>query len=1083
MRRAALLLAMAVLMGIPVRAQQEGARMAARANVEPYDEEAGIMKSAYRDSPYFMEFTGRWDQKKTDSSVIYSREVEVEKFWRDYRVSLNVRCGRACRVMVGGKTVGYAGDSRHWNEFALNDFLKYGKKNVLAIETLKHSPDAQLESDDQMEGLNGEPYLLFKGDPNVDDLTVAADYDAVLKSGTLSLDINVFNSKKKGKYYVEVEVWDPKGHTFDRMGRWVVFDKSTTATVDLSRSWSNVEPWTAETPRLYTVVVRLRNEEMEEEEVVGARVGFRRVEVKDGVLRLNGKPLTIKGVTYGTKHTEGQIARERMKQDLLSMKKLNINAVRTAKYSPMDPYFYQLCDEMGFYVVCDANLLPSSTQQHAVATDKDFIPLFERRVENLYGKYKNHPSIIAWSLGESRDNGICMSAAYKRLKYLDKNRPVIFAGADFSENTDVIALMNPSEKLLRQSMEKTGDRPFLMLAAVGSENFADLEGLWTLLENRRNLQGGFVDVWPLGGPRASDLKNLFSPFDVQLSKTTIDDAEFMVYNRNDFSNFSNYILEYTIFTNLRPNITAGDLPVAIDGGGVESVKVGIPPVEMQPGEELFVRFNLVARRNGTQTRQYAEEPPLGTVEFALSQPAPSKPLVNNGDPIQDSAMLSCGLYFADYMSATGQRVGHNIRRPDERTLCIDEMWKYAVPGSNTLCDVRTTYTRFSTGDVVVDYTVSAGESMVADRLQPMVLLDANAYDSITWFGLDREVVFSGRNSSQVGTFSHAISGNGSIVERKNVRWCAVHKGGEGLFVEVLGEQFDMLDNGVYLRIYPRNNTSFRLHLRPYSQEDPASCYGTSFPRMTAGMLEPPVISASETRFSQPLKVTLTSQPGSEIRYTLDGSDPTLESPRYTAPFVINVTTVVKACAFAKDMPPSFVATRKFNYDYIVSTTFSRKPNTPFNVGTDTILFDGEKGTVDDLSQGWIGFSGDGIEATVRLAKAIDIDFITLRFAHSPEMWAFAPRQVSVVLSADGTTFADTLQVGIPIEPTSEEAAEPRVVEVRVPVGRNGISMLKIDARSIGTIPAWHRAKGLKPWLMMDEIEVGEATHSQETNNH
>ena len=1058
--------------------------MPARANVEAYDDESGIMKSAYRDSPYFMEFTGRWDQKKTDSSVIYLREVEVEKFWRDYRVSLNVRCGRACRVMVGGKTVGYAGDSRHWNEFALNDFLKYGKKNVLAIETLKHSQEELLESDDQMEGLNGEPYLLFKGDPNVDDLTVAADYDVALQSGTLSLDINVFNSKKKGKYYVEVEVWDPKGHTFDRMGRWVVFDKSTTATVDLSRSWSNVEPWTAETPRLYTVVVRLRNEEMEEEEVVGTRVGFRRVEVKDGVLQMNGKPLTIKGVTYGTKHTEGRIARDRMKQDLLAMKKLNINAVRTARYSPMDPYFYELCDEMGFYVVCDANLMPASTQQHAVATDMDFIPLFERRVENLFGKYKNHPSIIAWSLGESRDNGICMSAAYKRLKYLDKMRPVIFAGADFSENTDVIALMNPTEKGLRQSMEKTGDRPFLMLAAVGGENFADLEGLWTLVQNRRNLQGGFVDVWPLGGAKASDLKNLFCPFDVHLSKTTIDDAEFLVYNRNDFVNFSGYILEYIIFTNLRPNITAGDLPVAIDGGGVESVKVGIPPVEMQPGEELFVRFNLVVRRNGAQSRQYVEDPTLGTVEFALSQPAPSIPLVNNGDPIQDSAMMSCGLYFADYMNATGNRVGRIVRRPDERTLCIDDMWKYAVPGGNSLCDVRTTYTRFSTGDVVVDYTVSPGESVVADRLRPVFFLDANAYDSITWFGPDREVVFSSRNSSQVGTYSHATKGDGGIVERKHVRWCAIHKGGEGLFVEVLGEQFDMLDNGVYLRIYPRNNTSFRIHLRPYSQADPASCYGISFPRMTAGMLEPPVISGSEMRFSQPLKVTITSQPGSEIRYTLDGSDPTQESPRYTAPFAINATTVVKACAFAKNMPPSFIATRKFNYDYIVSTTFSRKPNTPFNVGTDSILFDSEKGTVDDLSQGWLGFSGDGVVTTVRLAKPIDIEYVTLRFAHAPELWAFAPRQLSVALSTDGTTFVDTLQVSVPVEAASEDARDPRVVEVRVPVDRNGISMLKVDAQSIGTIPAWHRAKGLKPWLMMDEIEVSEATHSSsETNTH
>ena len=152
---------------------------------------------------------------------------------------------------------------------------------------------------------------------------------------------------------------------------------------------------------------------------------------------------------------------------------------------------------MGLYVVCDANLLPSSTQQHAVATDKDFIPLFEHRVDNLYGKYKNHPSIVALSLGESRDNGICMAAAYKRLTYLDKNRPVIFSGAEHSENTDIIALMNPSVQVLRQSLEKTGDRPFIMLASVDDDHFASLDELWSLVETRRNLQGGFVDKWPL----------------------------------------------------------------------------------------------------------------------------------------------------------------------------------------------------------------------------------------------------------------------------------------------------------------------------------------------------------------------------------------------------------------------------------------------------------------------------------------------------------------------------------------------------------------------------------------------------------
>lgn len=1082
MRKGVLLLVLLMLFGARVGAQEDGARMRTRANVEAYDDEAGIMKSAYRESPYFMELTGCWDQKKTDSSVVYSREVEVEKFWKDYRVTLNVRCGRACRIALNGKTVGYGGDSRHWNEFALNAYFKYGKKNLLSIETLMHPREALLESDDQMEGLNGEPYLLFKGDPNVDDLTVTADYDAVTTMGTLSLEVSVFNSKKKGKYYVEVEVWDPKGHTFDRMGRWVVFDKSTLATVDLNRSWSGVEPWSAEYPKLYTVVVRLRNEDMEEEELVGARFGFRHVEVKDGLLQMNGKPLTLKGVTYGTKHTEGFAARERMRQDLLAMKKLNINAVRTSRYSPMDPYFYQLCDEMGLYVVCDANLLPASTQQQVVATDKDFLPLFERRVENLYGKYKNYTSIIAWSLGESRDNGICMLSAYKRLKYLDKNRPVIFAGAGFSENTDVIALMKPTEKVLRQSMEKNSDRPFMMLSAVDDNNFADFEGLWSLVENRRNLQGGFIDVWPLGTARAADLKNLFCPFDVQLSKTTIDDAEFLVFNRNNFANFSNYILEYTIFTNLRPNITAGDLPVAIDGGGVESVKLRIPPVEMQPGEELFVRFNLDARHNDNQARVSTTDRTLGTKEFALAQQMSRRTIVNNGAPIQDSSMLSHELFFVDHMDWTAVVVGHMVRRPDDHTLCVDDMWRYSAPGGSVMCDVRTTYTRFSTGDVVVDYTVSPSDRIAADKLHPVLILKA-AGDSVTWFGLDRAVAFANRNSGQVGVFTHTTAGDSAIVERKHVRWCATHKGGEGLYAEILGEQFDMLDNGVYLRLYPRSNDTFRLHMRPYAQEDPAGFYGMRFPRMTVGMLEPPTITGSEIRFSQPLTVTISSLPNSEIRYTTDGTEPTETSPRYTSPFVINATTVVKARAFAKDMPPSFTATRKFNYDYIVATSFSRKPNTPFNVGTDTLLFDGEKGVVDDLSMGWLGFSGDGVATTVQLSKPINIDFLTLRFAHSPEMWAFAPRRVTVTLSTDGTTFSDTIQVMIPIEPASEEANSPQLVEVRVPVDRNGIKSLVIDAQSIGVIPAWHRAKGLKPWLMMDEIQISETTQNLHTNTN
>ena len=1075
MKKGLLILVMLCLGWAVSNAQKDGgARLSARANVEAYEDEAGIMKSAYRDSPYFMEFTGRWKQKQTDSSIVYSREVEVEKFWKDYQVTLNVRCGRACRVTLNGKTVGYGDDSRHWNEFALNAFLKYGKKNTLAIEALKHPREALLESGDQMEGLNGEPYLLFKSDPNVADLALTADYEASTSSGTLSIDVSVFNSRKKGKYYLEVEVWDPKGHTFDRMGRWVIFEKTDKVQVDLNRTWGTVEPWTAETPNLYTAVVRLRNEDMMEEELVGARFGFRRVEVKDGLLLVNGKPVTLKGVTYGQKHTEGFAGRERIRHDLQTMKQSNINAVRTSKYSPMDPYFYQLCDEMGLYVVCDANLLPSSTQQHAVATDKDFLSLFERRVENLFGKYKNHTSIVAWSLGESRDNGICMAAAYKRLKQIDKSRPVIFAGAEYTENTDIIALRHPTLQAIRQSLEKNGNRPYIMLASVGEENFSTLESLWALVETRRNFQGGFVDQWPLGNTKLAELKSLYSPFDVHLTKTTIDDAEFTVYNRNDFLNLSNYILEYTIFTNLRSSITAGDLPLAIAGGGVEEVKLRMPPVELQSGEEIFIRFDLERRKAPIESRA------LGTVVFPLSYKSPEKtPFSNGSGSVMDTSFAPV-LQFAGHTDWTSEVVAVTRRSLDSNTLCVDAMMQYQSQG-RPMCDVRVTYTYFGSGDVVADYTIAPSEAFRGNPAPQLVVnMIQGPNDSLSWFGLDREVCFSRRNTGIPGTYKMSMSDmNGA--KRQQVRWCAHHRGRSNLYVTLMDAPFAMSVHENKLILSPSvDSRNFRFHACRYSsQHYPEEFYSVEMPVIKTGIVDPPTITAAEARFSQPLTVSITSPTKGVIRYTLDGTEPSESSALYGGPITLTTTTVVKARAYGKDGCPSFTATRKFNYDYIVRTTFSQKPNTPFNVGTDTLLFDGERSMIDDLQHGWLGFSGNGVTTTVELSKPVDIDYITLRYAHSPELWAFAPQKVTLLLSTDGNNYADTLRVSVPFDPASVESNSPQVVELKVPVDRPGISFLKIEAQSIDIIPSWHRAKGLKPWLLMDEIEVSESTKRNE----
>ncbi len=1038
-----------------------------RANVTPYYDESAIEKNSYRNSPYYMELAEGWHRSVTDSSIRYERQLDVEKEWRDFRIYLNVRASRGVRVTLNGTEVGTAGDSRHWNEFLLDPYLRYGRLNTLVVETLNQSQEALLETISQPLGLNGNPYLLFKNDPNVSDFTLVSDYDAASGSGTLTLAADIYCGKRKGKYYLEVELWDPKGHSFDRMGRWVVFNGRNEESLDISRTWTTIEPWNAENPVLYTAVIRLRDENMQEEETVGARFGFRRVEIKDGLLQLNGRVITLKGVTYGMANTTDPTDRERMRLDVEKMKRNNINAVRTSRLSPVDPYFYELCDQYGLYVVCDANLMPLSEEHHVVATEQEYLTLFERRVENLYGRYKNHTAIIAWSLGNSRDNGLCMTAAYKRLKAIEKTRPVIFSGANYGESTDIIAPILPNSTDLAQMLKKQGPRPCLLLAAVDSAGFGQLGTLWHMVENNRQLQGGFIDVWPMGNARLSELKHLFSPFDARLIKVMPDEGEFAVFNRFDFSNFANYTVDYNIYTNLRDHITGGDLAVALQPRSSDKVTMRIPNLTLQAGEEAFIRFNLSSRQRS------ATSPAPDYVVFPLPQHTSRKsPLVNQGSRLPDDNLTSLPYTprFREHPDWTVEELAVTGSRPDANTLCRHRMLRYNDASGAPVCDLRQTYTYFASGDLVIELTYAPSER-VRGTLTPMLILPVTATDSIRWFGLDRQVCFTVNHSALVGTYTLPLNALRQGEDRRQVRWMTAGT----TFVQVTDGTFSFRREPDGMTISPEvdgRSVSIHLHSLTPDSPTPSQLYATLFPRVAAGILEPPTISADEVRFSAPLTVRIQTSQQGDIRYTLDGSEPTETSSRYTAPFTIDATTVVKARLFADGMPPSFTSTRRFNYDYVVRTTFSRRPSTPYNAGADTILFDGEKGSVDQLNQGWLGFSGEAVTTTVQLAKSLNVESVTLRYAHAPATWAFAPSSVLVALSSDGVNYTDTLSVDIPFDPSDPEQQEPRVVELRVPVGRTAAT-LQIIPQTLRSIPAWHRAKGLKPWMMMDEIEVTE----------
>lgn len=1074
-----------------------------------FDDEKQIARDAWRESPYYMELAGTWRQKNTDSSVLYTKQLDVERTWKDYRVYLNVRCGHACRVYLGGKVVGYADDSRQWNEFLLTPFLKYGKQNTIVVEAMKHPVGALLEDSAISVGLNGTPFILFRNDPEVSDLGLTADYDAAFGSGTLTVDATLVNSSRKGRYYLEVELLDSKGHQVDRMGRWVIFNKSSEEKTDLSRTWPGVQPWSAETPALYTAVVRLRNENMEVEEVIGANFGFRRVEVTDGVLRVNGKPVTLRGVTYGTEHSEGEASRQQMAKDLQAMKLSGVNAVRTTRFSPMEPWFYSLCDRYGLYVAVDANITPASSGRRVVATEQDMIPLFEQRVEHLYGSLRNHPSIVLWSLGNTRDNGVCMTAAYKRLKALDKGRPVMFSGAQSGENTDIIAPTFPTEpELLR--LAAAGGRPVVMARSTDAPHFAALGPLWRAVERNYSLQGGFLDAWPLSSEMLYDLRNLYSPFTISLIRMGGGEGEFRLTNNSDFADFSRFCLEYTIYTNLRPNIISGELPLAVGAG--ESGKVGmrIPQLDLQPGEEPFIKFDISQRAEGRQRAVPVSHTvfPLpirkaapvqyrgGGVPLTLNEDSSGVIRIRFGNYIVDydkslyiydasrtRQLANPVLVFEDARDCEPSVLASAYRMIDSSTVCIDAMVRYTRGDGRHFCDVRETYAIRSTGDITADYTFVASPSNRMPLKPALNALRWQEHQSMRWYGHAHDMLIADGRWRDIEINTLATSELGYAEERHEVRWVVFYDtvDGTALMARLVDSVFAIRQHPAGLELMPSEHGAsgnVRLALKVVdglvdSVAEMCRISTMVYPKVNTGIPEPPVIKANAVRFAQPLTVTITSPVSGDIRYTTDGSDPTVESPLYKKPFVLDATTVVKARVFVKDAPPSFATSRKFNYDYIARTTFSRRPNTPYNVGTDTILFDGERGDINSLSRGWLGFSGGDVVTTVELAKLLDVESLVLRYAHNPAVWAFAPQSVTVAFSVDGNDFTDTLTVRPTFAPDAQSENQPRVVELNVPVDRKGVGFVKITAHTIGTIPQWHRGKGLNPWVLMDEMEVNE----------
>ena len=448
----------------------------------------------------------------------YVHEFNIPEEWKDRNVYINFGAVKsAFYLWINGQFVGYSEDSKTPAEFDITPYLSKDGVNTLAVEAYRFSDGSYLECQDywRLSGITRDVILYSKPKTNVYDFFVKASLDDKYAKGIFELLIDVnYGKKVPSKLTVEVELVNKNEDAKFEVNKLYVeeFSKKELVAKQKSEGHSSirfkkildrVEAWSAEKPTLYDMTIRLKDKKGKVIEVVGAKVGFRTSEIKDGQLLVNGKPVLIKGVNrHEHDGFTGQcVSRAMMERDVQLMLQNNINTVRTSHY-PVDIYWYELCDKYGLYVIDEAN-----NESHAqgygdasLAKDERWIGAFKYRCNNMFGRDKNHASIIIWSLGNECGNGVCMYESYDMMKKLDNTRPVINERSIYDYNTDIIGLMYASQNYLQKFVDEELDslgRPFIMveyLHAMGN-SCGGMQDYWDVINANRQLQGGCIWDW------------------------------------------------------------------------------------------------------------------------------------------------------------------------------------------------------------------------------------------------------------------------------------------------------------------------------------------------------------------------------------------------------------------------------------------------------------------------------------------------------------------------------------------------------------------------------------------------------------
>ncbi len=613
----------------------------------------------------------------------YRVRFTVPSAWNGRRVYLHFEGVDSCfYAWVNGHKLGYNEDSRTPAEFDLTPHLKPAG-NLLAVEVYRFGDGAFLEDQDmwRMSGIFRDVYLWSTPPQHVRDFEARTDLDAAFRDATLVVKAAVANAAAKAaKVSLTALLLDAAGEAVGPpRTRAVEVGGGSEQPVELSIAAANPRKWSAETPYLYKLLLTLRDASGAVLEVIPANVGFRRVEIRNARLLVNGKAVLIKGVNRHehSPDTAKYVPLESMLKDIRLMKRFNVNAVRTAHY-PNAPAWYDLCDRYGIYVMDEANIEVhhyGNDSGNRLTNDPDWKAAYLDRVERMVERDKNHPSVIIWSMGNESGDGPNAAAAYQWTKRRDPSRPFHYEGStrQGGSNADINSFMYPPPERVKELAAERPDMPLILCEyshAMGNSS-GGLKEYWDIFYSGTNAQGAYVWDWVDQGirlPVPGEYKtNTSKPFFLAYGGWWEDKSG--VRNDNDFNNnglvsaeraphpglwaikyvYRNLhaapadlaagtirVRNWFDFTNPKElaeglwevkaegrTVAGGRLPeLDLEPGEEKEYKLAVPKIQPQPGVEYWLNLSFVLKRDTTWATK-GHEIAWEQFPLPLNAPAPS----------------------------------------------------------------------------------------------------------------------------------------------------------------------------------------------------------------------------------------------------------------------------------------------------------------------------------------------------------------------------------------------------------------------------------------------------------------------------